>query len=141
MAAQDADMAKAITRAVKAVDASQIFLAPVLSQLVPAARDAGLVVAEEIFADRAYMPDGQLAPRGQEGAVISDPDAALARSLDMLKTRKITALDGIRLEVNPHSLCVHGDGATAVDMARHLKAGLMEAGFTAKTLPEMDLRA
>ena len=139
MAAQDADMAKAIVRAVKAVDANQIFLAPVLSALVKAGRDAGLVVAEEIFADRAYMPDGQLAPRGQKDAVISDPDEALARSLAMLKTREITALDGTRLSVNPHSLCVHGDGATAVDMARHLKSGIVEAGFTPKTLPEMDL--
>ena len=66
MAAQDADMAKAIVRAVKAVDASQIFLAPVLSALVTAGRDAGLVVAEEIFADRAYMPDGTACPAWAE---------------------------------------------------------------------------
>ena len=137
MAANNIDMAMAIARAVKAVDASQIFLAPVLSQLVVAGDKCGLSVAQEIFADRAYMPDGQLAPRSRPDAMIDDPDMALMRSLAMLVEHKITAIDGTTLPITPHSLCVHGDGPSAVAMAKHLQTGLTEAGLVAKTLPEM----
>jgi len=139
MAATNADMAMAIARAVKAVDKSQIFLAPVLSELVTAGQACGLLVAQEIFADRAYMPDGQLAPRSRPDAMIHDPDIALSHSLTMLTEHRITAIDGTILPITPHSLCVHGDGASAVAMAKHLQAGLTNAGLTAKTLPEMML--
>ena len=139
MAANNADMAMAIARAIKAVDASQIFLAPVLSELVIAGQQCGLTVAEEIFADRAYMPDGQLAPRHRDDAMIHDPAEALERSLIMLTERRITAIDGTSLDITPHSLCVHGDGPSAVAMAEHLKQGLTAAGLSAKTLPDMDL--
>jgi UPF0271 protein len=139
MAATNADMAMAIARAVKAVDKSQIFLAPVLSELVIAGEACGLLVAQEIFADRAYMPDGQLAPRSRPDAMIHDPDIALSHSLTMLTEHKITAIDGTTLPITPHSLCVHGDGASAVAMAKHLQSGLTHAGLTAKTLPEMML--
>ncbi len=139
MAATNADMAMAIARAVKAVDKSQIFLAPVLSELVTAGQACGLLVAQEIFADRAYMPDGQLAPRSRPDAMIHDPDIALSHSLTMLTEHRITAIDGTTLPITPHSLCVHGDGASAVAMAKHLQAGLTNAGLTAKTLPEMML--
>lgn len=139
MAAKNRDMAMAIAKAVKAVDPDQIFLAPVLSELVVAGETCGLKVAQEIFADRAYLPDGQLAPRNRTDAMIHDPDIALSRSLDMLNQKKITAIDGTELSVTPHSLCVHGDGPSAVAMASHLKAGLQKAGLTAKTLPDMML--
>lgn len=139
MAATNADMAMAIARAVKAVDKSQIFLAPVLSELVTAGEACGLLVAQEIFADRAYMPDGQLAPRSRPDAMIHDPDIALSHSLTMLTEHKITAIDGTTLPITPHSLCVHGDGASAVAMAKHLQTGLTLAGLTAKTLPDMML--
>jgi UPF0271 protein len=139
MAATNADMAMAIARAVKAVDKSQIFLAPVLSELVTAGEACGLLVAQEIFADRAYMPDGQLAPRSRPDAMIHDPDIALSHSLTMLTEHKITAIDGTTLPITPHSLCVHGDGASAVAMAKHLQTGLTHAGLTAKTLPDMML--
>ena len=139
MAANNADMALAIARAIKAVDRSQIFLAPALSELVEAGHKCGLAVAEEIFADRTYMPDGQLAPRHRSDAMIHDPDEALERSLMMLTERRISTIDGTSLSISPHSLCVHGDGPSAVAMAEHLKQGLTAAGLTAKTLPEMDL--
>ncbi|MEC8728698.1 MAG: 5-oxoprolinase subunit PxpA [Pseudomonadota bacterium] len=139
MAATHADIAKAIARAIKAVDATQIFLAPVLSELVIAGEACGLTVAQEIFADRAYMPDGQLAPRSRPDAMIHDPDIALAQSLSMLTEHHITAIDGTKLAITPHSLCVHGDGPSAVAMAKHLQNGLIKAGLTAKTLPDMML--
>ncbi len=65
MACADAELAAAIMRAIKAVDKDLIVLAPVLSELVREGEKAGLAVAAEVFADRAYMPDGQLVPRSR----------------------------------------------------------------------------
>lgn len=137
MAAVDEDMAAAIARGIKAVDDSQIMLAPTLSAMVQAGGDAGLQVVEEVFADRAYMPDGQLAPRSRPDAMIHDPDAALAHCLRMLGDGQILTLDGTVLKTAGRSICVHGDEPSALAMVRHLRGGLEAAGFTAVTLPEL----
>ena len=70
MACADAELAASIMRAIKAVDKDLIVLAPVLSELVREGEKAGLAVAAEVFADRAYMPDGQLVPRSRPDAMI-----------------------------------------------------------------------
>ena len=71
-ACEDADLAWTVVRAVRAFDRDLILLAPVLSELYRAAEAAGLPVAGEIFADRAYTDTGMLVPRKQPGAVIHD---------------------------------------------------------------------
>ncbi len=137
MAASDRDLSDAIVLAIKAVDREQILLAPVLSEMVKAGHAQNLKVAEEIFADRAYMPDGQLVSRERDDAMITDPSIALRGALAMLTDCKITAVDGTKLAITPHSLCVHGDGESAVDMAQKLKEGIVQAGLVAKTLPQI----
>ena len=137
MAAVDEDMSMAIARAIKAVDASQILLAPTLSAIVTAGRECGLVVVEEVFADRAYMPDGQLAPRSRPDAMIHNPDDALAHCLRMLGEGVIVTLDGSRLNTAGRSICVHGDEPSALAMVQHLKSGLEAAGMRPATLPEL----
>ena len=137
MACQDADMAQAIARAVKAVDRDQIFLAPTLSALVKAGHQYGLNVAEEVFADRAYMPDGQLAPRSRPDAMIHDGQIALENCKRMMAEQQIIALDGTVLDITAHSICVHGDEPSAIAMAKTIKQGLDDAGYTSATLPEM----
>ena len=137
MAAIDADISAAIAKAIKAVDKSQILLAPTLSAMVTAGQDAELTVVEEIFADRAYMPDGQLAPRSRPDAMIHDPDQALAHCLRMIGNGDIVTLDGTVLKTNAKSICVHGDEPSALAMVGHLKSGLEEAGFNPVTLPDL----
>ena len=137
MAAVDQDMSMAIARAIKAVDANQILLAPTLSEMVTAGHDCGLVVVEEVFADRAYMPDGQLAPRSRPDAMIHDPHEALAHCLRMLGEGIIVTLDGSKLKTAGRSICVHGDEPSALAMVQHLKSGLEAAGMRPATLPEL----
>lgn len=137
MAAVDQDMSMAIARAIKAVDASQILLAPTLSEMVTAGHDCGLVVVEEVFADRAYMPDGQLAPRSRPDAMIHDPQEALAHCLRMLGDGDIVTLDGSTLKTAGRSICVHGDEPSALAMVQHLKSGLEAAGMRPATLPAL----
>tara|TARA_Y100000589_G_scaffold328466_1_gene372629 strand:- start:1590 stop:2360 length:771 start_codon:yes stop_codon:yes gene_type:complete len=137
MACADASLSAAIVRAVKAIDSDIIMLAPVLSELLTEAEKAGLPVAAEVFADRAYMPDGQLVPRGRPDAMIHDPEASLTHCLRMFGDGEIQTVDGGRLRVMAQSVCVHGDGPAALATAQHIKHGLQAAGFQIKTLPQM----
>ena len=137
MACADRDMSDAIIRAVKAVDSTMIVLAPVLSALFDAAEAAGLAVAAEVFADRAYMPDGQLVPRSRADAMIHDEADSLEHCLRMFTEGKIRTVDGTELSVQAQSVCVHGDGPRAVSTARYIRDGLMDAGLQPATLPDM----
>lgn len=137
MACHDQDMANAIARAVKAVDPEQIFLAPTLSALVSAGHNHGLKVAEEVFADRAYMPDGQLVSRSRPDAMIHDAQVALENCKRMIGDQQIIAVDGTKLAITAHSICVHGDEPSALAMVKTIKTGLEDAGFTGATLPQI----
>lgn len=136
-ACEDAALADTVARAVRAVDRGLILLAPALSELLAAGRRAGLQVAAEVFADRAYTDAGTLVPRGQPGAVLHDADAVVAHVLRMLESGGIVSTSGQRLPTEMHSICVHGDSPGAVASARSLRAALEAAGWQLTGLPEL----
>ena len=137
MACADDELSDALVKAVHAVAPDLILLAPALSPLSKAGYRYGLSVGEEIFADRTYMPDGQLTPRSRPDAMIEDKEAALAQCLGIFETGKVKTVEGTIIDLPAHSICVHGDGPTAIDMARHVRKGMEEAGYQLVTLPEM----
>jgi UPF0271 protein len=137
LACVDRAVADTICRAMHAIDDALILLAPAASQLVVAGRSAGLKVVEEIFADRAYLPDGQLVPRARADAMIHGPAACLAHVLAMLEAGALIAVDGRRIDTPIGSICVHGDDAGAVGVARHLREQLGARGYRVLALPEI----
>jgi len=137
MACEDAAMAATIAGAVHAVDPGLILLAPALSQLARAGRAAGLRVADEVFADRAYTDDGNLVPRSQPGAVLASSEECLAHVLRMLDGGGIVSTSGRLLPTAFHSICVHGDNAHAVATAAAVRAGLLAAGHRLCGLPAL----
>jgi UPF0271 protein len=98
------------------------------SRLLDLAGRAGLPVVPEAFADRAYTGAGTLVPRGGQGAVISDPDAVVQRSVGLAVSGAVTARSGARVEVRARSLCVHGDTPGAVELARRVRRRLEASG-------------
>lgn len=133
----DRALADTICRAIRAVDRHFILLAPAASELVAAGRAAGLAVVEEIFADRAYLPDGQLVPRSRPDAMIHGAAACLAHVRAMLDAGALIANDGTRIPTPIGSICVHGDSPDAVSVARELRSGLLAAGHRIETLPNL----
>lgn len=81
---------------IKAVNPDLILLGPGSGKMVKAAKALGLKTAGEVFADRAYMEDGTLVPRSQEGAMITDEEEAVARVLEMVQKGTVTAITGKR---------------------------------------------
>jgi UPF0271 protein len=128
VAMADRGVADAIAAAVRAVEPRLVLLAVATTELVRAGEAAGLAVASEIFADRAYEPNGHLVSRAKPGALIEDPEAAAARVVGMVRSGAILARDGTCLPTAIHSVCLHGDNPAAVGIARAVRAALEAAG-------------
>ena len=130
LAAEDAGVAEAIVRAVKAVDPRLALLAISGTVLETVARNAGLAVFSEIFADRGYTPAGTLVPRETPGAMITDAGAAAARLLGFFATGTMPTVGGDPIALAADSVCIHGDSPHAVAMAHHLRASFLAEGVT-----------
>ena len=137
MAGKNYDLALAIAKAVQAFDPSLILMGLSGSESVKAAQDIGLPVAREVFADRAYMPDGSLVPRTREGAVIHDEELAIRRVIRMVKEHKVTAIDGADIEIVPDSICVHGDNEKALTFVTQIRSALEAEGVEVAPLKEV----
>jgi len=137
LACADAAVADTVARAVRLAGRELRLLAPAHSELARAGERAGLRVVLEVFADRAYLDDGQLVPRSRPDAMVQGADAALSHVLRMLDEGAIVSVNGRRLPTAIDSICVHGDGAEAVQAARALRDGLAAAGRTVVPLDRL----
>jgi UPF0271 protein len=97
--------------------------------MIGAAERAGLKPVEEVFADRGYMPDGSLVPRSRPGALIEDEEQSLAQTLSLVRDHKVTAIDGTVVGVNAQTVCLHGDGAHALEFASRIRERLAAEGI------------
>jgi UPF0271 protein len=126
--ALDPAQAEAIVGAIVAFDPALLLLGLPDTVATRLAGDVGLRTVVEAFADRAYLPDGSLVPRGEPGAVLHDPEVVAARMVALATSGTVEAVDGTRVPVPAESLCVHGDSPNAVAMARAVRSALEAAG-------------
>lgn len=136
-ACKDEKLASAICRAAQAFDGELIVLAPYNSAFRTAAESINQPFAGEFFADRAYMPDGSLVPRGQPGAVIHDADEACRRVLQMAREGTVTCIDGTELTMRCVSVCVHGDNAEALATVKKIRSALEGEGVLLRPMKEL----
>ncbi len=132
-AARDPGVARVVAVAVREVNPALVLFALAGSELARAGREAGLAVAEEVFADRSYQRDGSLTPRSAAGALITDENVAVAQVLRMMREGVVRATDGTDVAIRADTVCVHGDGPHAVAFARRLNAELRSAGMNLKS--------
>ena len=117
MAAKDKQLATAIAQAVASLDQKLLLYGLSGSALVEACLEAGLRTCSEVFADRRYEADGSLRSRRLPDALITDPQEAAQQALDMVLEGKIRAIDGGEVSLKAETICLHGDGAHAVELA------------------------
>ena len=137
MAGKDLALAKAICEGIKEVDPDLILLGLAGSQHIVAAQEVGLRCASEVFADRAYMDDGSLAPRKMPGAVIHNADLAVARTIRMVKEGVVETVTGNLLNIKADSVCVHGDNPQAVEFVKRLREALEAEGVEIVPMAEI----
>lgn len=130
MASKDYALARAICEGVRAFDPALVILGLSGGELIHAAEDLGLRTVSEVFADRAYEEDGSLVNRSKPGSMITDEDEAVRRVVRMVTEGKVTAITGKDISIRADSICVHGDGAKAVQFSLRIRAALEENGVT-----------
>ncbi len=137
MSGKDYNLALAIARAIRTFDPTLICLALAGSESVRAARDIGLPVAQEAYADRAYMPDGSLVPRSRPDAMITDENEAIERVVRMVKEHRVRAVNGEDIELIPDSICVHRDNQKALAFVSKIRAAFEAEGIVIAPLREV----
>ncbi|SPD63084.1 putative lactam utilization protein, UPF0271 family [Cupriavidus taiwanensis] len=128
-AVRDPALARAIVRAVRDFDADLVFFGLAGSQMIDVAKEAGLRVKQEVFADRGYNPDGTLVRRGTPGALHEDEEVALDQTLTMVREQRVRAIDGSWVPIQAETVCLHGDGAHALAFARRIRERLGAEGI------------
>ncbi|KRL41316.1 5-oxoprolinase subunit PxpA [Liquorilactobacillus nagelii DSM 13675] len=129
LAASNHQLAVAICRGIQQVDPQLPLYGLAGSELIKAAAEVDLPVAQEVFGDRNYLPDGRLVPRSQSDAVITDPKLIAQRVVQMVKKRTITTIDGSEIKIDPDTVCVHGDNQQALAIVKQLRQTLTQAGI------------
>ena len=120
---RDALFSAAVVAGITKISKNVMLYALPNSRLAEAGQAAGLTICHEGFADRRYLENGSLMPRNEPGAVITNVDEAVARAIGLAKSG------------NVETLCVHGDGPTAVAILRLLRIALEADGLTICSKP------
>ncbi|GAA4710053.1 LamB/YcsF family protein [Brevibacillus fulvus] len=108
-AAERPEMAEAVVRAIVDLNEELSLYALSGSALVEIGLEYGLSVAEEVFADRAYLPNGRLAPRDLEGSVLISKEEQMEQTRQLVLTQQVKTVDGGSIELAADTLCVHNE--------------------------------
>ena len=137
MACEDYELAKVISESIMKVNKELIFLVPTGSQMEKVGKKLGMKIAAEIFADRNYEDDGNLISRSKNNAMITDPEIAKKHVIKMVENQSLNCYSGKQIPCEIDSICVHGDGKSAVNTAKQIKEGLIKSGVTLNPLDKM----
>ena len=137
MACENFELASVIAKSIKETNKDLIFLVPTGSEMEKAGKKLNMKVAAEIFADRNYEDDGNLVSRSKPNALITDPEIAKRHVVKMVQTQSLNCFSGKQIKCEIDSICVHGDGKSAVSTAKLIKDGLIKSGINLKPLNQL----
>ena len=137
MACEDYELAKIISDSIIQVNKDLIFLVPTGSQMEIAGKKLGMKIATEIFADRNYEDNGNLVSRSKSNAMITDPEIAKKHVIKMVENQALNCYSGKQIPCEIDSVCIHGDGQSAVKTAKQIREGLIKAGVNLNPLDKM----
>ncbi|MBF2261589.1 5-oxoprolinase subunit PxpA [Staphylococcus capitis] len=134
MGAKNKEIAQAIALAVYDFDKSLVLVGLSNTLLISEAEALGLRTASEVFADRRYEDDGQLVSRQESDATITNTDKALQQVLKMVTENKVVSKNGKEIDLQADTICVHGDGAHALDFVTQIRKKLTKEGIDIQSL-------
>lgn len=134
MASTDRALADAIAHAVYDINPKLILFGLSGSELIKAGKELGLRVAEEVFADRTYQPDGTLTSRTQANAMIHDANEAAERVIRMVTEGKVKTVEGSDITIQADTICVHGDESSSLKFVKILREQLTNQGIMIRSV-------
>ncbi|MBE3569820.1 MAG: LamB/YcsF family protein [Bacillales bacterium] len=134
MAAVHKELAEAIALAIYRIDPGIVLYGLSNSELTKAGEAIGLKVAHEVFADRTYQQDGTLTPRNMPNALIMSEEAAIRQVVKMVKEQKVDTVDHHEISIQADTICLHGDGRTALLFAKRIHEIFQAEGIKIETV-------
>lgn len=134
LAARDDGVAEAIAEAVAEIDRHFVLVGLAGSCLIDAGKRCRLQVAHEVFADRGYAADGSLLSRSLPGALLTDSVQVMQQVLNLVQQGEVITVEGTSVPLQVDTICLHGDGAHAVEFARTVRAAVLQAGMKLNAL-------
>jgi 5-oxoprolinase (ATP-hydrolysing) subunit A len=126
MAARDGRTAGIIVQAIKDFREDLVLYGLSGSHLISEAKAMGLPTKSEVFADRTYQDDGSLIPRSKPNAMIENEAQCVQQVLQMVNEGAVTAVSGKVIPVLAETICIHGDGRNAVQLAKAIHKALFK---------------
>lgn len=130
MAAVDKALSQTIVNAIQDFNPNLTLFGLAGSAMIEAAKSSGLKFKQEVFADRTYQDDGTLIARTQANALIENESECVKHVLGMVKNKVVHTVSGKAIAIHADTICIHGDGAHAVQFAKLLSASLIGEGIT-----------
>ncbi|QIW14927.1 lactam utilization protein LamB [Pasteurellaceae bacterium RH1A] len=127
-AAKDPALALLIAQTIKGFNPDLKLMGLAGSLMLTVAADQGLGIISEVFADRHYLADGSLVPRTRDDALVENDDEAISQVLQMVLEGTVPTVDGGNVAVQADSICLHGDGAHALEFAEKINQALTAHG-------------
>jgi UPF0271 protein len=134
MAAKDEAMSRTMAQAIFDFNPKLIYYGLSGSHMITQATAVGLKVANEVFADRTYQPDGSLTPRSEKNALIEKEEQSMRQVMQMVMERKVIAVTGEVVTISADTICLHGDGAQAAAFAHAIHQQLKRESIHIKTI-------
>lgn len=132
MAAVNSDIAQGIAQAVYDISPELILFGMANSELTRAGEALGLRTAHEVFADRTYQQNGKLTSRKEANALITDEALSIAQVIRFVTEQKVLTQQGIAIDLQADTVCIHGDGLHAVAFAKRIFTDLQAQGIEVK---------
>ncbi len=136
MALADESITRAMCEATREAGGDLIWLTPA-GATAATAKEFGLKVVEEFYADRAYHPNKALVSRKKPGAVIHDAQQIRTRLNQLFETGTVTTIEGEQIPLAFNSICVHGDTQDALQIVRLIREVCAERGVVIKPMSEL----
>ena len=128
------ELASLVIKTIKHIDPQLKIMALEGSHCRAICKDLGMSFIGEAFADRRYADDGQLSPRSQDGAVITEPEAAAKQIISIVEHARVESINGHWLPLMAQSICVHSDTPGALEQLILIGNHLTSRGLTIAAL-------
>ena len=127
--ARDAELTSLVVTTIKAFDPTLKIMGLAGSHCSAICEDLAMPFLGEAFADRRYADDGQLSPRSQDGAVITEPETAVEQIMSIVEQARVESINGKWLPLQAQSICVHSDTPGALDHLMIISNHLIARGI------------
>lgn len=130
--AKDATLSKIFIQTIQAIDPLLNIYGLSGSCTIQEAIVLGQPFSREAFADRTYQNNGQLTPRYLDHAMIEDVNVASEQVLQLVKENKVKTIQGDIIDLKVDTICIHGDGPNAIELAEKFYTDLKKNNIEIK---------